>query len=358
MGANNHKVRASVVGASGYTGAELLRVLPSHPRVEVTGLYGHSKAGQPVSAVLPSLSPNVYTDAEIRSYDKDRILSESDVVFCALPHGASASVVRELHGHGALLVDLSADFRLKDPDVYASYYGPHPVPELLAEARYGLVEQHRESIRDSKLIAVPGCYPTASILALAPLLASGLIAHEGIIIDAKSGVSGAGRQPGSATHFCEVHGGIRAYKTGGLHRHLAEIEAELSAVAQGPIRVTFSPHLSPHVRGILALCYAKPAAEATSTLNPQVLFETASSYFKDSRAVRVHSPGAHPDTNWVKGTCRIDLSYNIDSRTGTVIVQSAIDNLAKGASAQAIQAMNIALGFDEFDGLQLCALWP
>lgn len=345
-------IRAVVVGGTGYTGAELVRLALGHPSLELTAIVGNTTAGQPIADVLPSLRGVM--DGNVQPFEPDAIARSADVAFCALPHAASAEAVSALRARDLPVLDLSADFRFEDLAVYEAWYGKHPVPSLLSDAVYGLVELHREALRDADLIAVPGCYPTASTLALAPLVDSGLIKNEGIIVDAKSGVSGAGRGLSAATHFPEVAEGVRAYKAG-AHRHGPEIEQELGRLAGAPIRLTFVPHLIPMSRGILATCYAQPAA---ASLTPDACTEAARALYEGSPSVQVLDPGAHPDTLFVRGSNRVHIAYTQEPGTGTVIAMSAIDNLVKGASGQAIQCLNVRFGLDEGAGLGATAQWP
>lgn len=344
--------RIAVVGASGYTGAELLRLLLVHPRVEITLVCAHKEAGRRASHVHPSLRGLL--DTELVAFDIDRVRASADIVLCALPHGASAGIVGQIVDAGLRVLDLSADFRLTDIAVYQAWYGEHPRSDLIARAVYGCPELHRDAIRDARLVAVPGCYPTASMLALAPLVARGLVELDGIIIDAKSGVTGAGRSPTQATHFPETAEGIRAYKLGGVHRHTPEIEQELSRLAGRATKVTFSPHLVPMSRGMLVTAYATVRDGATV----ERCVEAARSFFDGSPSVAVLDPGEHADTLWVRGSNRAHIGYFVDSRTGRVIAQSAIDNLVKGASGQAIQCLNLMLGIDESTAIGGAAVYP
>lgn len=345
-------IRVIVVGGTGYTGAELVRLVLGHPSLELVSIVGNTSAGQPVGDALPGLRGVV--DGVVQAFDPDAIVSQADVSFCALPHAASADAVSALRQRGQKVFDLSADFRFDDLAVYETWYGKHPVPERLCEAVYGLVELHREELRTADLVAVPGCYPTASTLALAPLLKNALVRSEGIVVDAKSGVSGAGRSISVATHFAESAEGVRAYKAG-AHRHGPEIEQELSRLAGAPVRITFVPHLVPMTRGILATCYAQPAE---SSVTAAVCTEAARELYEGSPSVVVLDEGEHPDTLWVRGSNRVHLAYSQDSNSGTIIAMSAIDNLVKGASGQAIQCLNVRFGFDEGAGLRAPAQWP
>ena len=345
-------IRVAIVGATGYTGAELTRLLLSHPDVELTTLIGHSKAGRAVGEVLPALRGLV--SGNVATYDPDHIAKTCQAAFLCLPHGKSASTAVELRARGLVVLDLSADFRVRDPEEHALWYGPHHAPELLPEAVYGLPELHREALRKASLIAVPGCYPTASILALAPLMNAKLIEPGPYVIDAKSGVSGAGREPGERTHFAETTEGVRAYKTGGTHRHTAEIEQELSLLAGDAIRVSFTPHLIPMTRGILSSSYVRPKPG----LDVQRCTEEAQRFYQGSPSVCVLEPGACPDTLWVRGSNRAHVSYTIDPRTGLMLCQGAIDNLVKGASGQAVQCFNVRFGLPEGRALSMPATWP
>ncbi len=339
---------AAVIGATGYTGAELVRLLHGHAGIELMGLYGNSTAGKPVSEVLPSL---IGYPGNVRTFDVDGL--EADLVFCALPHGASAPIVDALRDTGRVVFDLSADFRLEDLSVYREWYGEHGAPERNDEAVYGLPELNRRQIRSADLIAVPGCYPTATILALAPLVAAGVVSVDRpIIVDAKSGVSGAGRKLRASAHYPETAEGIRAYATAGQHRHTPEIEQALSGLAGVPVSVIFSPHLVPMSRGLLATAYVEPGADDTD------FTELARTFYEGSPSVHVLDAGSHPDTLWVRGSNLAMVSYGRDPRTGWVVAQSAIDNLVKGAAGQAIQCANIRFGFDESTGLSHPAHWP
>jgi N-acetyl-gamma-glutamyl-phosphate reductase len=345
-------IRATIVGGTGYTGAELVRLVLAHPSLELASIVGNASAGKSVAEVLPSLRGIV--DGDVQPFDPDAIAEHADVAFCALPHAASANAVGALRQRRQKVFDLSADFRFEDLSVYEAWYGKHPVPERVSEAVYGLVELHRDELRGADLVAVPGCYPTASTLALAPLVKNGLIRAEGIAVDAKSGVSGAGRGVSSATHFPETAEGVRAYKAG-AHRHGPEIEQELSRLAGAPIRIAFVPHLLPMTRGILATCYAQPV---DSNLTAAQCIEAARELYEGSPSVQVLDEGQHPDTLWVRGSNLVHLGYAQARRGGTIIAMSAIDNLVKGASGQAIQCLNVRFGLDEGAGLRAPAQWP
>ncbi|MBI2894907.1 MAG: N-acetyl-gamma-glutamyl-phosphate reductase [Deltaproteobacteria bacterium] len=349
-------IRVAIVGATGYTGAELLRLLLSHPEVEVTHLAAHGRAGMRLSEALPSLSGLL--DLPLEPFDAARVAEAADVAFCGLPHGASAPAVSALLEAGLKVLDLSADFRLRDPAVYEAWYGAHPHTELCARSVYGLPELHREAIAAARLIAVPGCYPTSAILCLAPLLANRLIEPKSIVIDSKSGVSGAGRTPSPTTHLPETAEGIRAYKVAGTHRHTPEIEQELSSVAGEPITVTFTPHLAPMTRGILTTAYATPRAEALGGLADGACQDLARSFFSGSPSVRVLDPGRLPDTLFVRGSNFAHLAYAVDRRASRILAFAAIDNLVKGAAGQAVQCLNLMFGLPEGTGLGGAPMFP
>jgi N-acetyl-gamma-glutamyl-phosphate reductase len=351
-------LKAAIVGASGYTGAELIRLLLAHPKVEITALYARRAAGSSIGEVFPQLAPQL--SMTIEAFDPDHVAANAEVAFCALPHGQSARAVAALYERGLKVVDLSADYRLRSAASYAEWYGSekepeHPHPELIGEAAYGLPELHRGSIRVAKITASPGCYPTSAILALSPLVRAGLISTEGIVVDAKSGVTGAGRSPGQATHFPEAGEGVRAYKVGGLHRHTAEIEQELGAIAGNELKVTFTPHLLPMSRGILCCAYARPSRDDVDTA---ALRKAMNDAYGDEPFVRVMPEGKLPDTAHVRGSNRAQVTALRDRRSGQVIAISAIDNLVKGASGQAIQALNLMQGWDETLGLMGGAIFP
>lgn len=352
MSMTPEKVPVAVVGATGYTGAELLRLALAHPGIELVAICGQSKAGQKIADVLPSFVGVL--DGTVEAFDPDAVAERARAAFCALPHGASAGVVSQLRDRGLAVFDLSADFRLSDPEVYRTWYGEHLAPARFGQGVYGLPELHREALRAADLVAVPGCYPTASILAIAPLLEAGLVQAEGLIIDAKSGVSGAGRSPSPATHLPEAAEGIRAYKVAS-HRHTPEIEQELGRLVGAPLTVTFTPHLVPMTRGILATAYA---TVARSDVTAEACTEAARALYRGSPSVVVLDAGSRPDTLWVRGSNRVHLAYVHDARAGRIVAMAAIDNLVKGASGQALQCWNLRFGFDEAEGLRATAGWP
>jgi len=337
-------VKVGVVGASGFTGAELLRLCHAHPRLEVVLATGDSQAGTMAAALYPGLAA-AYPDLCFTSYDGDAV-DGLDLVFCGLPHGQSQQVVPELIDRVGVVVDLAADFRLKDPSAYPQWYGAeHTRPDLLSEFVYGLPELHRKAMAGARAVAVPGCYPTAAILALAPLVRDGLIDTHGIIVDAASGVSGAGRAPKPTTTFCAVDEDFTAY---GLlsHRHTPEIDQELGAT------VLFTPHLAPMNRGILATCYARPLGQPSTE---QVMETLHAAYDPEPFVVVTTEP---PSTKATLGSNCAHVTGRVDARTGHVLVLCAIDNLGKGASGGAVQCANVVLGWPETTGLPLVGLTP
>lgn len=337
-------VKVGIINVTGYAGAELARLLYSHPEAELVSVSGRSAAGKPLAEVFPHLA---CFDLTI-----DEEIAEVDFAFSALPHAASAEACAPLVRAGVPVVDISADFRLRDSKEYAEWYGgDHPAPELLSQAAYGLTELNREAVQQSKLIANPGCYPESALLALAPAVKAGIIGPE-IIIDSKSGISGAGRGLALNTQFGEADESVSAYALGG-HRHLPEIEQELERAAGQPVRVTFTPHLAPMSRGILSVCYARARAGTTAQA-----CRDAARALHTGGLVTVLDEGHLPDTLHVRGSARAHLGYALDERTSTVLAIAAIDNLARGASAQAIQALNVSRGWPDALGLPEIAAFP
>jgi N-acetyl-gamma-glutamyl-phosphate reductase len=336
----------AIVGASGYTGAELVRLVLAHPRLELRGVFAKRAAGQKLADSFPQFAGRL--DLEFQPYSADAV--DAEVAFLALPHHESAEVGAELYARGRYVLDLSADFRLKSQAVYEQWYGKHAAPHLLEEARYGLVERHRQELRGARLVAVPGCYPTATLLPLLPLLERKLISPEAIVVDAKSGVSGAGRNPGAAFHYPEVEGGVRAYKVG-EHRHTPEIEQELARV--GGREITFIPHLLPMSRGILSNGYATP----TDPARPAAAYQDAlrDAYRGEAFVAVVDKP---PDTAFVRGSNRVHVAAFYDPRARRVIAMGAIDNLVKGAAGQALQCLNAVMGWPETEGLDQVGIFP
>lgn len=345
-------ITVAIVGASGYTGLELIRLLDRHPEVMITSVTSEQSAGKPISDLFPTLRGRC--DLLLEPLDPATIAAKAELIFTALPHQAAMAVVPAFLEAGRKLIDLSADYRLHDPAVYGAWYETHKNPELLQAAVYGLPELRRETIRSACLVANPGCYPTSIILGLKPLLDAGLIDPASIIADSGSGVSGAGRAAKVDSLYCEVNEGFKAYGVGGLHRHTPEIEQELSELAGQPVTITFTPHLVPMDRGILSTIYAVPT-KAVTTDDLVALYAAA---YRGEPFVRPLGKGQFPSTAFVRGSNCCDIGVTVDSRTNRVIVVSAIDNLVKGASGQAVQNMNLLCGFPETQGLEGLALYP
>lgn len=340
-------MKAGIVGASGYTGAELLRLLASHPDIEVAVVTAHSHAGQTVAGHTPSLAA-AYPGLVYEAGDPD-LLHGLDLVFCALPHGESQKIVPGLRSKVGLIVDLAADFRLRDASLYPTWYGEeHACPELLHDAVYGLPELFRSQLPGATLIASAGCYPTSAALALAPLVRAGIVEPHGIIVDAASGVSGAGRGLKDSLHFGTVDEDFTAY---GLltHRHTPEMEQILGA------QLLFTPHLVPMVRGILATCYARPSQASQNVTTADVLNILHEAYDAEPFVVVTD---ASPSTKATTGSNTAHVTARVDERTGWVLALCALDNLVKGASGQAMQCANAALGLPETTGLPLGGMFP
>ncbi len=357
MGATGNRAQIGVLGASGYTGAELVRLLSRHPEVELRLLTAERHAGEPLDRVFPHLGgmglPDLVATDEVAWAEHGL-----DVVFCALPHGTTQAVVARIldsDAAGALkVIDLSADFRLEDPAVYETWYGkPHEASALQGEAVYGLTELYREGIRDTRLIACPGCYPTSAVLPLAPLLKAGLIEADGIVIDAKSGVSGAGRALKEANLFAEVAEGVHAYGIA-AHRHMPEIDQELARARGAPVKVSFTPHLVPMNRGILATIYVRLAAGASA----DELRATLGARYAAEPFVSVVPEGVAPATRHVRGSNHCLIGVFADRVDGGAIIVSVLDNLVKGGAGQAVQDMNVVCGFGETIGLEQAPLFP
>lgn len=343
-------IKAAVLGATGYAGIELVRLLTNHPEVEIGLLGSKSFAGERICDVYKNLRKIL--EQECCEADVAEA-AKCDVAFTALPHGASKSVIPSLLDAGLKVIDLSGDYRYNDAAVYEKWYGePHSSPELLAESVYGLCELHRDKIKGARLIGNPGCYTTCSILGAAPLLASGLGDDKNIIIDAKSGVTGAGRSLSLQTHFCECTENTKAYKVA-THRHTSEIEQELSHAAGKPIMLSFTPHLIPQKRGILATIYVNLKKKSSTA----ELVKLYSDYYKDEFFVRVCPEGELPETKNVAGSNFVDIGVVYDERLQRAVVVSALDNIVKGAAGQAVQNMNIMFGLDEKTGLDFAGFY-
>ena len=342
-------IKAGVIGASGYTGAELLRLLAGHPRVQLEVVTSAAEQGKPVSDVFPSLRGLV--DLPYSARDAESAFN-CDVVFFATPNATAMQAVPGFLEAGARIIDLSADFRLQDPGVWAQWYGQqHACPELLAEAVYGLPEINRELIKKARLVANPGCYPTAVQLGFFPLLENHLIDPTSLIADAKSGISGAGRKEGLTTQFCETSDSLRAYSVNG-HRHLPEILQGLKQVSESEPNLVFIPHLTPMIRGIHATLYARLKDE---NVDLQQVFEAR---YAGEPFVDVLPPGSHPDTRSVRGGNICRIACHRPRNGNTVVVLVVEDNLVKGAAGQAVQNMNIMFGFNEREGISAAGLCP
>jgi N-acetyl-gamma-glutamyl-phosphate reductase len=345
------KVKAAIFGASGYTGQELIRILSEHPQVDLAAVTSRRYAGVPVSEVYPSLSgltPLTYSNAT-----PQEIAQLCDVVFLALPHGVSMDIAPVFIKAGRKVIDLSADYRLRDLATYEKWYAKHVSADLFGQAVYGLPELYRQEIKKSRLIANPGCYPTSIILGLAPALKNKLVDVSTIIADSASGVSGAGRDPQIGSLFCEVDGGFKAYKVG-KHRHTPEIEQELNALAAEKFAISFTPHLLPVKRGILSTVYA-------TLMKGLTLAELHSLYvsaYAGEKFVRICPLGTYPNISSVCGSNYCDIGLVHDPRTNRVIIISAIDNLIKGAAGQAVQNMNLICSLAEDSGLRMPPLYP
>jgi N-acetyl-gamma-glutamyl-phosphate reductase len=350
--AAHDKVRVAVLGASGYSGIEAVRILAAHPLVELTTLTSEHYAGREVADVYRHLAGvDLPPFEELRP---DLLRGRAEVVISCLPEKVGTSILAEMVRAGAKVIDLSADFRLKDPAAYRAAYGvEHPAPGLLREAVYGLSEFHRQELRESRLVANPGCYPSGALLGILPLIRRDLIEPSSIVIDSKSGTTGARRAPAIDQLFAEVNENSRAYKVGN-HRHLPEMEQEIEAALGREVAVMFVPHLLPVTRGILTSIFMRPRAGTTED-DVRAAFESS---FAKSRFVRILKSGELPELKNVRATNYTELSFLLDRRTETLVVLSAIDNLGKGASGQAVQNMNLMLGYDEAAGLVAAAPVP
>lgn len=337
------KIKVGVIGATGYAGAEICRLIWGHPNAELTAVSSVSFEGRALSSVYPSY----LNMTELLCTNQQEVLEKSEVVFAALPHGLSEGIAKACDDKDILFIDIGADFRLEDEDEYKEWYGgDYQNPALHKKAVYGLPELFREKIQGARVIANPGCYTTAVPLALAPAIRAGFIEQQGIVADCKSGVTGAGRSPTQGNHFPELNENFYAYKAAS-HRHTPEIEQTLGKLFGGNTRITFVPHLLPVNRGILATCYAR--------LKPGITKEQIDGayreFYKNETFVRLPPEGKTPTIRSVRYTNFCDVATVVDERTGTFIALSAIDNMVKGAAGQAVQNMNIALGLCETDGL-------
>ncbi len=348
--------KVAIVGASGYSGEELVRLLLNHPHVELVAVTSRQSAGQTLASVFPKFASHPKSsNLRFVEPNAEALAKQADVVFLALPHGVAAEYAVPLLNAGTVVIDLSADFRLKSAEIYREFYAhDHPAPDLLAKSVYGLPEFYREQIKKASLIASPGCYPTSILLPTLPLLKAGLIKPHGIIADSHSGVSGAGRKAELDYLFCECNESVRPYGVP-KHRHLSEIEEQLSFASGTKVVIQFTPHLMPVNRGILTTLYLAPAEHFSDATGAAVLGEKISAcytkFYANEPFVRVLEGKALPDTKNVVGTNVCEIAWRLDPRTGRLIVMSAEDNLVKGASGQAVQSMNILCGFSETAGL-------
>ncbi|MCD8215173.1 MAG: N-acetyl-gamma-glutamyl-phosphate reductase [Clostridiales bacterium] len=343
-------IKAGIIGATGYAGSELVRLLLGHPEAEIETITSKSYTGQDYRAVYPNFN---HIDMVCEEENMEELAEKCDVVFMALPHGQASKRVTEDILKKCKIIDLGADFRLQDTDVYESWYCEHYSKEILKEAVYGLCEINREKIKGRRIVGNPGCYTSCSILSLYPLLREGLVRENSVIIDAKSGVSGAGRGVSQGNLFCEVNESVKAYKIAS-HRHTPEIEEQLSIAAGRPVTISFTPHLIPMNRGILATCYA----DLKESLSHEDLRAVYEKYYKDEYFIRLTDRGVFPETRWVKNSNFADIGFTVDKRTNRVIVIGAIDNLYKGAAGQAVQNMNILFGLDEKTGIDFVPPFP
>jgi len=343
-------IKVGILGASGFTGAELLRLLASHPDVEVT-VVSRREGGQKMDELFPSLGG--LFDLELISHAPERMASECDVAFCCMPHKAAMDMVPALLGGDAKVVDLSADFRFRDVKIYEEWYTAHAAADLLSETVYGLPELYRESIEGARLVATPGCYPTGAILAAAPLFKNDMVDTGTLIVDSKSGVSGAGAKPTDVTHYIEVNECMRAYGVAS-HRHTPEMEEHLSNIAGRGVKVLFTPHLTPMERGILTTTYAKLRKDVSTA----ELLDVYRDFYRGEHFIRIRPEGDLPRTKRVRGSNFVDIGAVADPRTGMVVAVSAIDNLTKGASGAAVQCMNIMMGLEETAGVDMAPLYP
>lgn len=345
-------IRAGIIGATGYAGGELVRLLLGHKETEIVWYGSRSYVDQSYASIYQNMFQIV--DAKCMDDNMEALAGQADVIFTATPQGLCASLVNEKILSGTKVIDLSADFRLKDVKIYEEWYKiKHQAPQYIEEAVYGLCEINREKIKGARLIANPGCYPTCSTLSIYPLIKEGIIDPSTIIIDAKSGTSGAGRGAKTDNLYCEVNENIKAYGVAS-HRHTPEIEEQLGYAAGEPVYLNFTPHLVPMNRGILITAYA--------SLKKDVTYEEAKAaydkYYENERFVRVLPENVCPQTKWVEGSNYVDVNFKIDPRTHRVIMMGAMDNLVKGAAGQAVQNMNLLFGLDEATGLQQAPMFP
>lgn len=345
-------IKAGIIGATGYAGQELVRILLGHPEAEVVWFGSRTYADEQYSSVFGNMRG--FADVLCKDDNIDELASHADVIFTATPQGLCASIVNENVLGKSKIIDLSADFRIKDIAKYEEWYGiKHPAPEFIGEAVYGLCEVNRNDIKGARLIANPGCFPTCSTLSIYPLAKEGLIDMDTVIIDAKSGTSGAGRGAKVQNLFCEVNENIKAYGVAS-HRHTPEIEDQLSYASGREVKINFTPHLVPMNRGILATSYAT----LTKSVTHKDILEIYEKYYKDEYFIRILPENIPPETRFVEGSNFVDIGFKIDNRTNRIIMMGAIDNLIKGAAGQAVQNMNILFGIEENTGLSVVPMFP
>lgn len=346
-------IKVGIIGSTGYAGQELVRLLLQHPEAEIVWYGSRSYIDQSYHKVYQNMFRLV--DQVCQDDNMEELAEQADVIFTATPQGFCASLMKESILERTKIIDLSADFRLKDVSVYEEWYKiSHAAPQYLQEAVYGLCEINREEIKTARLIANPGCYTTCSILTAYPLIKEGLIDPSTLIIDAKSGTSGAGRSAKTGNLFCEVNESIKAYGIAS-HRHMPEIEEQLGYAAGRPVLLNFTPHLVPMNRGILATEYASLTDPSVTEKTVREVYEA---YYGKEYFIRLLEEGTYPETRWVEGSNFLDINVKIDRRTGRIIMIGAIDNLVKGAAGQAVQNMNLVFGLEENTGLQLVPLFP
>ena len=346
-------MKAAIIGVTGYGGIELVRLLNNHPHVEIQSIHSSSQEGTRLNENYPHLVNHM--PLQLEAIDSAKIAEQADVVFTATPSGISSQIVPELVEKGLKVIDLSGDFRLKEPLAYENWYKkPAPSKQNLEKAVYGLSEWNKDAIKAATLLANPGCYPTATLLGLAPLVTNGLIEENSIIIDAKSGISGAGKNPSAVTHYAETNENLKIYKVN-QHQHIPEIEQMLYRWNNNIQSVTFSTHLIPMTRGIMTTIYGNAK---TNDMTTNRLVDLYKACYKDSPFVRVREQGQFPSTREVYGSNYCDIGVAYDERTGRITVVSVIDNLVKGAAGQAIQNLNIMMGYEENTGLQLTPIFP
>ena len=343
-------IKVGIIGATGYAGSELVRLITQHPKAELVTMTSQSYAGQEYKEVYSNYS---HLDYVCEEEHIEEMAEKCDVIFLALPHGVASKKINADILSKTKIIDLGADFRIQDVDVYEKWYTTHYSKDILPEAVYGLCEINRDKIKGKRIVANPGCYTSCSILSLYPLVKEGMIDLSSIIIDAKSGATGAGRGLSLGNHYCELNESVKAYKVAS-HRHTPEIEEQLSIAAGQDIVLNFTPHLIPMDRGILATCYA--------TLNKKYTYDDIrkayEKYYGNEHFIRHTKEGVFPETKWVKGSNFVDIGFTVDERTNRVIVIGALDNLFKGAAGQAVQNMNIIMGIEETTGIDYVPIFP